>query len=186
MRLMTILFLSTSLLGGSASAETPSRKAAFCPECWKFLEEPWDLDLKGRCVVSGKTPVQVEAVTVAWFWCQPHRTWHRRPCSKEKSFAWESAALLVADGSERMTTQAYCPADRMISDLGRAGIACPLCGKPFVGADTMERRWYWCRMEKSWLKQPCPAHRSLHCCSPRSGAVLAAPWQPPILREISH
>ena len=185
MRLMTVLFLGTALLGGVAAAETPNRKALYCPECWNFLEDPWDLDLQGRCVVSGKKPIEVEAVSLNWFWCPPHRVWHRRSCGKNYPTAWESTALLVPDGSERMTTHAYCPADRMISDLGHAGLACPVCGRPFVEVETVERRWYWCRTERTWLPRTCPANGSLRCCSPRSGAILAAPWQPPMLRDIS-
>jgi hypothetical protein len=184
-RLTTILLLAAGLVGGSLAAETPRRKAMFCPECWKFLEDPWDLDLQGRCVVSGKKPVELEATTLRWFWCGAHRAWHRRPCGKNDPSSRESIALQVPDGSERMTMYGYCPGDRRISDLGHAGLACPVCSRPFVGAETVERRWYWCRTEKSWLKQICPASRSLHCCSPRNGAILAAPWQPPMLRDIA-
>jgi hypothetical protein len=185
-RLMTIALMTAGLMGGAVAAETPGRKAMFCPECWKFLEDPWDLDLGGRCVVSGRKPVELEATTLRWFWCRAHRAWHRRPCSQNDPGSWDSIALQVADGSERMTTAAYCPGDRMISDLGHAGLACPVCSRPLVGVETVERRWFWCRTEKGWLKQACPANPSLYCCSPRSGAILAAPWQPALLRDVAR
>ncbi len=189
LRMMMTVFLFGSLMMAQPaipSSEQPSsRKGAFCPECWKFLENPWDLDLGGRCNASGKKPVEVEAVTVSWFWCRHHQAWHRRRCGRDSSVAWESTALLVPDGSEAMRSMAYCPGERMISDLGHVGLACPVCGKPFVAVEVVERRWYWCTTEKAWLGKPCPANRSLRCCSLRSGPVLASPWQLPQLNEVS-
>jgi hypothetical protein len=155
----------------------------FCPACWKFLE-PSDLDVLGRCAVSLKEPVEVKAATLTWLWCRSHQAWHRRPCHGDTALSVESTALLVPDGSEPMTARAYCPADQMISDFGHAGVPCPVCCKPFVWVETVERRWYWCRTENTWLRKPCQANGSWHCCSPRSGAVLATTWQVPLPRDI--
>ncbi len=185
MRLMSLVLLPAILLAGSASAEAPRRKALFCPECWKFLEEPWDLDLQGRCAASARKPVEVEAATLNWVWCRLHRAWHRRPCGNEASVAFSSTALLVSAGSEASAEHAYCPEHRRISDLAAPGTKCPVDGKPMVAVETVERRWYWCRLEREWLQRPSPSDATLHCCSLRSGPVLARSWCPPLPTPIS-
>lgn len=189
MRMISLLLVLGMVAGvptlpSSSSPET--RKAFFCPECWRFLANPSDLDAAGRCAVSGKKPVEVEAVTVSWFWCAPDQAWHRRPCGKSHSSPSISTALLVPAGSEPVSVEAYCPGDRMISDLGHAGLPCPVCSRPFVGAETVQRRWYWCGTQKTWLTRPCSANKNLLlCCTPRKGTVLAYPWQLPMLGEVS-
>lgn len=184
-RLIAALFLTAGMLAGTLPEPPSSFKATFCPECWKFLGDPGDLDAQGRCLVSGKKPVPVEAVTVAWFWCRPHQAWHRRPCDRDFSDAVESTALLVPEGSERVSVRAYCPGDRMMSDLGHAGLKCPVCARPFVGASMVERRWFWCSTEKAWLPRPCPMSARASCCAPRSGLILAHSWRVPYLGEVS-
>jgi thiosulfate/3-mercaptopyruvate sulfurtransferase len=73
----------------------------------------------------------------------------------------------------------------MISDLAAPGTKCPADGKPMVAVDTVERRWYWCRVEKGWLEKPSPSDATMHCCSLRSGPVLARSWEPPLLGPIA-
>jgi thiosulfate/3-mercaptopyruvate sulfurtransferase len=136
-------------------------------------------------MVSGKKPVEVEGVAVPWYWCRHHDAWHRRECGKGFPVAWESTALLIPAGSERMTARAYCPQDRRISDLGQGGLRCPACAKPMVDAETVERSWTWCRTEKTWRNQPCPSARLLRCCTEKTGTVLAYPWQVPFPGEVS-
>jgi thiosulfate/3-mercaptopyruvate sulfurtransferase len=189
MRLIALFTLGGLFLGSPISmspSESRPRKDFFCPECWKFLSEPGDLDHDGRCSVSGKKPVEVDVVTVNWFWCRLHEAWHRRPCGKDSSAPSGSTALLVPAGSEAVTERAYCPEHRMISDFAVPGMKCPIDGKPLVGADTVERRWYWCRIEKAWLQRPSPSNGTMHCCSARSGMVLAYAWQLPFLGAISQ
>jgi thiosulfate/3-mercaptopyruvate sulfurtransferase len=183
------LFVVAMLVGGPTSASSDLSKAhpaAFCPDCWKFLTNPGDLDGAGRCSISGKKPVEVEAVTVSWYWCLPHQAWHRRPCGQDFSRPLSSTALLVPAGSESVSVRPYCPGDRKISDVGHEGTRCPVCSKPFVGAATVERRWYWCGTQKTWLTQPCSGNRNLlQCCTPRKGPVLAYSWEVPYLSEVS-
>jgi hypothetical protein len=182
-RLVWTLVLGV-LLGAPLVAPEPSpnKKEPFCPECWKFLDGSGDLDDQGRCRVAGRRPVEVEAVTVHWFWCPRHEIWHRRPCGRESSVATGFPAFLVTEASEPVATHAYCPEHRMISDLGFPGLACPACGKPLVAVDTVERRWYWCRMEQAWRTEPSPSNGTLNCCSERSGAVPAYLWTLPFRR----
>jgi thiosulfate/3-mercaptopyruvate sulfurtransferase len=183
-----VLFSGFLLLGGetlSFPSVPAARKASFCPECWRFLDETWDLDLQGRCLASRKDPVSLEGVTARWLWCRTHDAWHRRPCGKGVLVASDVTALLVPKGSERVTARAYCPQDRMFSDLGREGLGCPKCGKPMIMADAVERSWFWCSSEKAWLTKRCSLHRTLHCCSARSGIVLALPWEVPLLGQVS-
>jgi thiosulfate/3-mercaptopyruvate sulfurtransferase len=182
--LRTMAFLILGLVVGMPSASSTT-KEMFCPECWKFLTEPGDLDFQGRCRITGKQPVALEAVTVNWFWCSRHDGWHRRPCGKDSSVPSGSTALLVPAGSEPLEEHAYCPEHRMMSDIGVPGMECPACGKPLVAAQTVARTWHWCRTNKSWRTRPCPANPLVQCCSARSGAVLAYPWQVPFLGNIS-
>jgi thiosulfate/3-mercaptopyruvate sulfurtransferase len=179
-----VIFSSLLLMGGDPVSSS-THKASFCPECWRFLSEPWDLDLQGRCIISRKRPVEVEGVSVSWLWCRHHDAWHRQPCGKGFPVAWKSTALLVPAGSEPVTLAAYCPQDRRFSDVGSAGLRCPACARPMVGANAVERTWFWCASEKSWLQDPCSSERRLHCCMPRTGRVLAYPWQVPFLSEVS-
>jgi thiosulfate/3-mercaptopyruvate sulfurtransferase len=166
----------------------PAFKAAFCPECWKIHTDNAALDMEGRCRGCSRTPVTVEAVSVSWFWCAPHQAWHRRPCSKDPiglGAGKVSAALLVPAGSERIASQAYCPEDQALTGVENVGLKCPVCAKPLVRAESVERRWYWCSSDKVWHKEPCPMNRVAHCCKARTGTVLAYPLQVPILGEVS-
>ncbi len=173
MRMIAFLLLGSLALDSPASA---TFKAPFCPDCWKFLK-PWDLDFQGKCLASGKKPVVVEAATLNWFWCRPHNAWHRRPCGKDPSVPWMATAFAVPDGFEPGSIEAYCPLDQLMFERGNVGRACRACTRPMAAAETVERSWTWCLTEKSWLSQPCAAHARLHCCSPRSGKVLAHPLQ---------
>lgn len=177
---ITSVFILGFLVAAGVPEAAAKKKELFCPECWKFLAQPGDLDFKGRCRVTGRKPVEVDGVTVNWFWCDGHDAWHRRPCGKGSNVAFGSTALLVPAGSERITEHAYCPEDRMISDIGFPGLNCPACGKPLVAMETVERRWHWCRTAQSWLTSPC----ATGCCVARSGAILAYSWQIPFLRSI--
>jgi len=186
-RSSSILIVLAMLVAGAASpSSTPTRPIPFCPECWKFLDQPGDLDGAGRCIVSAKKPVQVEAVSVNWFWCGPHNSWHRQHCGKGYSYPSGSPALLVPAGSESVTVQAFCPGEGMFSDLGHEGLGCPVCGRPMAASEAVERRWYWCGTRMSWLTRPCPANRNLLvCCTVRKGLVAAWSWQVPVPGEIS-
>jgi len=191
LRLIAPLFAIVGLLMGGAgtpaSSIAPGYRTSFCPECWKFLSDPWDVDLQGRCTASGKVPVDVEAVKVGWFWCRSHQAWHRRPCSKEpwsKASERESVALLVSTGSETTFPRAYCPEDRALSAAENIGLKCPVCARPFVRVQSVERRWYWCASRKVWATEPCAMNSTLHCDKLRSGMVLAYSWFPPILNSI--
>lgn len=187
LRIASFIMLGLLLAApGTLPGESTRKKEMFCPECWKFLTQPGDLDYQGRCSATGRKPVEVDAVTVNWFWCRRHEAWHRRPCGKDSAIPSGSTALLVRAGSEPVTEHAYCPEDRMISDIGFPGLNCPACGKPLAGADTVERRWYWCRTGQAWLTKPCSASAARRCCTARSGTVLAYPWQIPFLGTISH
>ena len=135
--------------------------------------------------MTGRRPVEVEAVTINWFWCPSHEVWHRRPCGKDSAVPAGALAFLVPAGSEPITTHAYCPEHRMISDLGFPGLACPACGKPLVALDTVERRWYWCLVEKAWRTEPSPSNQTLNCCKVRSGIVPAYAWKVPFLGSLA-
>lgn len=184
-RIASVLLLGVILGAPGIAPESSPKKELFCPECWKFLSEPGDLDSQGRCLRTRRTPVPVEAVTVNWFWCKRHEIWHRRPCGMDASDPTGSVALLVPAGSEPVTTHAYCPEHRMFSDLGFPGLNCPACGKPLVAAETVERRWFWCRTEEAWQTKPCPSNDYLNCCILRSGMILAYSWQIPFLGSVA-
>ena len=186
-----LLFVIGGLFLGGVGNSSPIGEtrplSLFCPDCWKFITDPADVDLGGLCSRTGKKPVEVEAVSVGWVWCRLHHAWHRKPCAKEQSLGFlESKALLVPAGSQQTSFRAYCPEDRMMSDIGRVGQKCPVCARPFVEAEAVVRRWYWCGSEKAWLAQPCPANARLRCCAPRSGFILAYPWQVPFLSDVSY
>ena len=174
MRFSSSILIAIALMVGGAAGPSPSsvRKVPFCPDCWQFLDQPGDVDAAGRCLITGKTPVEVEAVPVPWYWCSPHRSWHRRPCGKGYSHPSTSMALLVPAGAESVSLHAYCPGEGMFSDLGHEGIACPVCSRPLAAAEAVERRWYWCGTQKTWLTRPCSANRNLLvCCAVRKGLV---------------
>jgi len=183
----SILIVLAMLVGGTAeSSPTSTRPVPFCPECWKFLDQSGDLDGAGRCLVSGKKPVEMEAFAQDWIWCRPHDSWHRRPCGKGSSSLETSYALLLPAGSESIRVQAFCPGEGMFSDLGQEGLPCPVCGRSLAAAEAVERQWYWCGTQKKWLMRPCPANRNLLvCCSVRKGLVAACSWQVPMPGEIS-
>jgi hypothetical protein len=193
LRLAVLLFAIGGLLTGGAgtpaSSPEPKYRISFCPECWKFLSDPWDVDLQGRCIASRKVPVDVEVAKVSWFWCRSHQAWHRRPCSKEpwsKAAERESVALLVNTGSETTFPRGYCPEDRALCEVENIGQKCPVCAKPFVRVQTVERRWFWCASRKVWGTEPCAMNSLLHCDKLRYGMVLAYSWCPPILNSLSR
>ncbi len=183
----SILIVFAMLVGGaSSSSSSPTRPMPFCPDCWKFLDQPGDLDGAGRCIASGKKPVEVEAVSVPWYWCRPHNSWHRRPCGKGYSHPSTSPALLLPSGSESVSLQAFCPGEGMFSDLGHEGLACPVCSRPLAAVEAVERQWFWCGTQKKWLMRPCSANRNLLvCCKSRKGLVPVLSWQVPLPGEIS-
>jgi len=183
--LFTLACLSMGAPAQTAAEDPSPRKALFCPECWLFLNDSWDLDLQGRCVASGKKPVELEAVTMTWLWCRAHLAWHRQPCGRGSGVAYPGSALLVPDGSEPISALAYCPADNVIPTRERPGQACPICGLLLAEAGTVQREWFYCATTQAWLSRPCAAARRLGCCSPRRGPVLAHPWQIPILNDVS-
>ncbi len=181
-----LIVLAMLAVGAASPSSTPTRPIPFCPDCWRFLEEPGDLDGMGRCVISGRKPVLMEAVAVPWHWCGPHNSWHRQPCGKGYSSPVTSPALLVPAGSEAVSVHAFCPGEGMFSDLGHEGLGCPVCGRPMAAAEAVERHWYWCGTQKKWLTRPCPANRNLMvCCTLRKGRVPACSWQVPFFGDVS-
>jgi thiosulfate/3-mercaptopyruvate sulfurtransferase len=181
---MSFAFIVTLVFSGSGpsfSAEASTHPAFFCPECWRFLEAG-DLDGSGQCRVSGRKPIEAEAVALSWTWCLPHQTWHRKPCGQDFAAAVGASALLVPAGSERVTTRAYCPRDHLLAGTVVEGARCPACSRPFVSVSTVDRLWYWCGKEKVWRTRPCDANRNLLvCCTARKGAILAFSWQLPFV-----
>lgn len=173
MNSLKIILMSAAL---SMPAAVPaSFGASFCPECWEFAKA----DPATPCAVCGRVPVGVEAVTLDWYWCTAREAWRRAECpqaAQRKCCQRRSAdALVVFDREDEIFPSWYCPECRRFqpSNYERDADACVVCGRRYAVAETVFRRWYWCKAGEEWLAAPCPSHPGRRCCSERGGMLLA-------------
>ena len=91
----------------------------------------------------------------------------------------------AAPPETRFTSQ-YCPECRIY--LWAAGATdmkgnCAACGKYPVELEVQRATWYWCSLEKNWLRSPCAEHAARLCCAREESLAAVVPAGPELSRE---
>lgn len=180
--------LAVLLLPGTPGTAESSRSrftALFCPECWSYLVGHGALDLKGNCENCGKYPLELEVQTMRWYWCEAQLRWLVEPCARHDDMGFESLATVTRSGPT-LERAAYCPEHRSFTGVALPFIkakACPVDLKPMTAVWATRRTWFWCESEGQWAASPCPMDSMKHCCTPRTGLLVATPEPGPLAEE---
>ena len=172
------------------AADSAPFRTSFCPECWEFAGNEASLDRAGRCMTCSRVPVWAEAANLDWYWCTSQEAWRRNPCPKEPQrkccLRRSGTAMVVFGRADEVFSAWYCPECRrfQMADYERETGRCIACGRRYAVADTVYRRWSWCKVGEEWLDEPCPSSRGRRCCEERAGMILAFPFVPPIPQPI--
>lgn len=162
----------------TANGDPGPRTLVFCPECWTFAPDLLSVDPGDVCRVCWKRPVEVPAGRRIWYWCEEERDWKRAPTpGKTCCSPRESPAIRVDFDAQETFPCPCCPECKRFFDASFPADShgrCLACGKPPVTAEAVRRAWFWCRFEPQWSEEPCWASRARHCCTERSGLLLAS------------
>jgi hypothetical protein len=185
-KILYLTFLVLLLLPAPATGADPSRSrftSLFCPECWTYLSGQGTTDMKGNCATCGKYPLELEVRIVSWFWSPQEHLWLKNPV--QGAHREESLATLTRPGPELLRAF-YCPEHRSFDGVRLPLLETTVCAadsKPMVMAWASRRTWFWCDMEGGWTLTRCPEDPIKHCCSARTGLLLATPEPGPIAGE---
>lgn len=179
-RLSAVAFLAVAL---SAGAENRFR-AKYCPECMIFVEGKSAFGPQGDCAGCRKVPVEVEACSIAWYWCDETAAWRRRPCDGGRcGVISRTTAIFAFRPDEDGFKLRYCPGCRRYPGHHEVegGPGCSQCGRPFAQVDAVGRTWYWCAQSGAWLDRPCSYEPLMRCCEERTATLLACRHNPSLI-----
>ena len=190
---LTLLLLALSPVEGQSASAVPAQPSRFtslfCPECWTYLFGHGTTDLRGNCATCGKYPLELEVQTVKWFWCARQHRWLQEECKDHARFRCcsleDSLALVTRPGPE-LVRAAYCPLHRSFNGIRMPLLQIMTCaedGRPMVSVWAARRTWFWCGMEGQWATSPCPLDPVKHCCSRKTGLLLATPEPGPLVKQ---
>jgi hypothetical protein len=157
----------------------------FCPACEQYVSNEWALDDAGACRTCGRVPVEVEARTRRWFWCEKTRAWGDEPCMSvpdRHCAEWTATAMVLDLAATRVAGALFCPACRTFAESPGREEPCEACRRPRTEALMAMPTWWWCPAQLRWGEAPCFGSRKGGCDTARTVKVLAAsPLLPRIL-----
>jgi hypothetical protein len=139
--------------------------------------------MKGNCAACGKYPLELEVQTLSWFWSPGKHLWLQNPAPD--ALPTESLAAVTRPGPG-LTRAYYCPEHRSFYGVRLPLLQTMVCaedGKPMVLAWASHRTWFWCEMAGGWALTRCPEDPIKHCCTPRTGRLLAMPEPGPFAED---
>ncbi|HLY75629.1 MAG TPA: hypothetical protein VKU80_16020 [Planctomycetota bacterium] len=139
--------------------------------------------MKGNCAACGKYPLELEVQTISWSWSPKKHVWLQE--SVQGSLQSESLAAVTRPGPGLVRAY-YCPEHRSFTGVRLPLIQTMVCardGKPMVAAWASHRTWFWCETNVGWALTRCPEDPAKHCCTPRTGLLLATPEPGPMAEE---
>ncbi|HVR85079.1 MAG TPA: hypothetical protein VMU54_12255 [Planctomycetota bacterium] len=182
-KLLSLTLLALLMLPAPAASADPARSrfsSLFCPECWTYLYGHGATDLKGNCAACGKYPLELEVQTMSWFWSPQKHLWLQDPM--KGTLPAESLAAVTRPGPG-LSRAHYCPEHRNFKGVRLPLLQRMVCaedGKPMVLAWASHRTWFWCEWDGGWSLTRSPEDPIKHCCTPRTGLLLATPQRGPM------
>jgi len=182
-KLLSLTLLALLMLPAPAASADPARSrfsSLFCPECWTYLYGHGATDLKGNCAACGKYPLELEVQTMSWYWSPQNHLWLQDPM--KGTLPAESLAAVTRPGPG-LSRAHYCPEHRNFKGVRLPLLQRMVCaedGKPMVLAWASHRTWFWCEWDGGWSLTRSPEDPIKHCCTPRTGLLLATPQRGPM------
>src|SRR6185295_4675785 len=130
-------------------------------------------------------PLELEVQTMRWYWCEAKHLWLAEKCAGHQDPGFESLATVTRSGPT-LQRALYCPEHQSFTGFRLPLIQTMVCAvdqKPMTPVWATQRTWFWCESEGQWAASPYPMDPVKHCCTPRTGLLVATPEPGPLAEE---